>query len=544
MQVLQDRPVSARLGMAACFAALILTLQLLLAADTFNDRFLNTFYHYFFDNAFFTTAARHANSLGVPANRCGIVLPVAHRGWNEPSASPSFYTHHPYGVKLLMQQVMLVVGHGEAVSRGFSLAVSMCAALGMFATLSMLTGSLWCGTIGAAVFISLPVMALYQTCVKFEIDGMASSAWIVPCVIIFVEWPTPFRRGLLLAAGVVAALSSWTGLMFAVLMSSLLIVSGDSGPLRPSGRCSRSAGILLAAGLALGGALLLALFVWQKGGLAAFVADLGGAFRAHSERREFTNAEWAARQWGYGMGNFGVVGLTLLGAGLLLIVRGMFPSRATALLDPLRRGYPQLLFLFLSASMATAVLWVTVFREGSMVHEYWALVACMPIATAAAILVNAAPPAYAMAAYAMGVLVVGVMYATSWQAFAGRLESMRGEGTRPDVEFVMSFRNERFDRFVFVPLGDHLFNIWFHPRLFEYYTDRTVVPIAPGVAVGRGDKVILLAYDEQATAEDLVESRFGITLTNRRTGPRFCVYDALPAEAAGGVPADPKPRSE
>jgi hypothetical protein len=108
---------------------------------------------------------------------------------------------------------------------------------------------------------------------------------------------------------------------------------------------------------------------------------------------------------------------------------------------------------------------------------------------------------------------------------------MRDEGTRPDVEFVMSFRDERFDRFVFVPLGDHPFNIWFHPRLFEFYTDRTVVPVASAGAVSSGDKVIVLAYTEQTAAEDFVEKQLGITLTNRRCGPRFCVYDAMPAEA-------------
>jgi len=531
MQALQDRPVSARPGTAACLATVILTLQLLLAADTFNDRFLNTFYHYCFDNAFFTTAARHANALGVPANRCGIVLPVTHRGWNEPAAPPSFYTHHPYGVKLLMQQVMRITGYSELASRGFSLAVSMCAALGMFVTLSMLCGDPFCGAIGAGVFVSLPVMALYQTCVKFEIDGMASSAWIVPCIITFCERPTRFRHGLLLMAGVVAALSSWTGLMFAALMSTALVVAGDIDPLRAGNRTSRTAGILLAVGLGLGGALLLTLFVWQKGGVPAFVADLSGAFRVHSERRGFTNTEWAARQWGHSVANFGVAGLALLGAGFFLIVRGISQRRTPAPLGSSRRGRPQLLFLFLCVSMATAVLWVVVFREGSYFHEYWTMVACMPIATAAAMLVTVAPPAYRIAAYGMGVLLVIGMYTTSWQAFASRLESMRDEGTRPDVEFVMSFRDERFDRFVFVPLGDHPFNIWFHPRLFEFYTDRTVVPVASAGAVSSGDKVIVLAYTEQTAAEDFVEKQLGITLTNRRCGPRFCVYDAMPAEA-------------
>jgi hypothetical protein len=540
MQALQDRPVSARLGAAAFFGMFILTLQLLLAADTFNDRFLSTYYHYCFDNAFFTTAARHANALGVPSNRCGIVLPVAHRGWNEPSAPPSFYTHHPYGVKLLMQQVMRITGYSEVASRGFSLAVSMCAALGVFVTLSMLCGDTICGVIGAGVFVSLPVMAIYQTCVKFEIDGMASSAWIVPCVITFCEQPTRLRRGLLLTAGVVAALSSWTGLMFAALMSTALVVAGDFDPLRAGNRTSRTAGILLAVGLGFGGALLLALFVWQKGGVPAFVADLSGAFRVHSERRGFTNAEWAACQWGFGVGNFGIAGLALLGAGFCLIVRGVLQRYTPASPSSSQGGYPQLLFLFLCVSMATTVLWVVVFREGSYCHEYWSMVACMPIATAAAMLVNTTPPVYRTAGYGMGVLLVIGMYVTSWQAFASRLESMRNEGTRPDVEFVMSFRDARFDRFVFVPLGDHPFNIWFHGRLFEFYTDRTIVPLASAGVVGSGDKVIVLAHTEQTAAEQFVEKQLGIRLANRRCGPRFCVYDAIPAEATGGG-ASPNP---
>jgi len=526
--------LSAQRRLALCGCVVILAMQGAMAADAFRDQFLNTCYNYTFDNAFFTTAARHANALGAPANRWGVVEPGAHHCWNEPAAPPSFYTHHPYGLKLLMQQVMRFTGHTEVASRGFSLAVAMCAALGMFATLSIGCGSPLCGAIGAGVFVSLPVMATYQTCVKFEIDGMAASAWVVPCIAVFLNRPTRFSRGLVLVAGVAAALSSWTSLMFAALMSGALVVPGVIPSSPAGGSASRSAGIVLAAGVTLGTMLLLSLFVWQKGGMAAFVAELAGVFRVHSERKGFTNVEWLERQWRYGLGSFGIVGLALLGAGVVMIVREAFKLRILEAPGSCKRQQPRLLFLFLCVSMATTVLWVVVFREGSHCHDYWSMVACMPIAAAAAALVNGAPPACKTAAYGIGALVVLGMYLTSWQAFASRLESWRAEGTGPDVEFVMSFRHERFNRFVFVPLGDHPFNIWFHPRLFEYYTDRTVVPAASAGPVGNGDKVIVLAYDEQQAAEDFVQQQFGIRLANRRCGPRFCVYDALPESDADG----------
>jgi len=237
----------------------------------------------------------------------------------------------------------------------------MCAALGMFATLSIGSGSPLCGVIGAAVFVSLPVMATYQTCVKFEIDGMAASAWVVPCIAVFLNRPTRFSRGLVLAAGVAAALSSWTSLMFAALMSGALVVPSVI-PSRAGGGASRSAGIVLAAGVTLGAMLLLALFVWQQGGVAVFVAELAGVFRVHSERKGFTNFEWLERQWRYGLGSFGIVGLTLLGAGVVMIVRGVFKLRIPAAPGSCQRQQPRLLFLFLCVSMVTSVLWVVVFR--------------------------------------------------------------------------------------------------------------------------------------------------------------------------------------
>jgi len=541
LQVPGEHSMSTRPTAVTGFVALILTLQALLAADTFRDRFLNpAVYHYFYDNAFFTAAARRANMIGWPTNRCGVVVHGPRAAWGEPTAPPQFYSHHPYGMKVLMQHAMLFSGYSEAASRGFSLAVAMCAALGMLATLSLLSGSMMSGAIGAAAFVSLPVMAIYQTCVKFEIDGMAAAAWVFPAIVSFLKHEDGPRRLMLVVIGVGCALSSWTGMMFGGLVAAALFADGSFGSRRKVRRTYRAAGLWLAAGIAAGLLLLLGLFVWQKGGVEEFTADLGGAFRVHSERVGFTNAEWVIRQRDYLSANFGYAGLVMLGCGLLLVVRGFLRPESLQIDSPSQGGHPRLLFLLLGASLATTLLWVVVFREGSYVHEYWSMVGCMPIAVTATMLVAASPARYRLLASCAGVMFVLAMYLTAWRALASRLEAMRSEGNGPDVEFVGSFQHDRFDRFVFVPLADHPFNVWFDPRLFEYYTDRTVVPVTSAGEVGSGDKVIVLAYTEQTAAEQFVEKQLGIRLANRRCGPRFCVYDAIPAEAtAGGATPDP-----
>ena len=100
-------------GLAA--AAIVVAMQLAMVAGTFNEPFHDTMLHYFYDNAWFSTAARNANEIGFPANRLGVVISLLHIRWQEPSGPPAFYTHHPYLMKLLMQQVMAVCGHEEWV---------------------------------------------------------------------------------------------------------------------------------------------------------------------------------------------------------------------------------------------------------------------------------------------------------------------------------------------------------------------------------------------------------------------------------------------
>ena len=99
-------------------------------------------------------------------------------------------------------------------------------------------------------------------------------------------------------------------------------------------------------------------------------------------------------------------------------------------------------------------------------------------------------------------------------------------GTREDIEFLKSLRQDRFTRMVFVPLTEDPLNEWFEGPLFEYYTDRPVAILDPEKTPPKsGEKLLVLKCEERLLALPELESRFGLKLTGETCGPRFCAYD-------------------
>lgn len=513
-------------------ATIVAGLQIALAWGTFDDPFLDTRYHYFYDNAWFTTAARNANRIGFPDNRLGVVIALPHDRWNEPSGPPAFYTHHPYLMKLLMQQFMAVCGHDEWASRAFSLGVSSIAAAGMLTTVAMLTGSVASGLIAAVVFIGLPAMAVYQTCVKFEIDGMAASAWLFPAILSYVRRADTGRGMLLAGVGLACGLSAWTGLLFAVLGCGMLLLPSAIHRRLSLADPQARAALWLGGGLLAAGTLLLAAFTWQKGGVAAFAGDLAAVFRVHADRTVFSPAQWIARQRIYLWTNYGALGLGLLAAAVATVAfRAVARSRGSS--GDAAAGHPGLLDGFVVVSLATPLIWVATFREGSYVHEYWSIGLCMPIAAALPLLILPLPTTHRRPLTLLAAMLAGLVYCTGWQSLAARLTHARDPAVVADIEFLKSLRDERCTEFVYLPLSDDPAQFWLHPRLFEYYTDRSIRFLRPGDPLKADQNVILLKFMDQSGVESLIEDHTGAKLVNRLCGPRFCAYDVVPAAGRG-----------
>lgn len=513
-------------------ATIVIGLQIAMAWGTFHDSFLDTRYHYFYDNAWFTTAARNANRIGFPDNRLGVVIALPHDRWNEPSGPPAFYTHHPYLMKLLMQQFMAVCGHDEWASRAFSLGVSIIAAVGMLTTVAMLTGSIAGGLIAAVVFIGLPAMAVYGTCVKFEIDGMAASAWLFPAILVYVRRPDTGRGMLLAGVGAACGLSAWTGLLFAVLgCGMLLLPSAIHRRLSPTDPQARAT-LWLGGGLLTAGTLLFAAFTWQKGGVFAFATDLAAVFRVHADRTIFSPEQWITRQKIYLWSNYGSVGLAFLAAAVAVVAfRAAIRSRDPA--GNAAAGHPGLFDGFVVVSLATPLIWVATFREGSYVHEYWSIGLCMPIAAALPLLISTLPASRRRSVILVAALLAGLVYCSGWQSLAARLTHVRNPAVVADITFLKSLRDDRCTEFVYLPLTEDSAQHWFHPRLFEYYTDRSIRFLRQGDPLNDDQKVILLKFMDQTAVESLIEDHTGAKLVNRLCGPRFCAYDVVPAAAPG-----------
>lgn len=510
-----------RAAWIALSLATVLGLQLWTCWDKLGRPFLDTRLHYDYDNAAFTFKARSGNRNADLRSQFGVTA-NAYSRWGERIGEPSYYTDHPFLVKALFQQYTRAVGTQEWASRSFYLAVAFAIAAGVYTILLQTTGSSVASLAGTATLVSLPLFAVYQTCVKFETDGMLVSVWLFVALMAYLRDGT--RRALVLY-GILAGLAflvHWTAALFVGAISAYLMMASWRGS-QPQAK--RALLVTVSAGIVGIGALLAWMSYMQRGWGAARVA----LTRSFTERSSSIPAEtWWARQWAYAQANFGegfpwlVLGLSLFLAGRWLWSR-LASSKART--SPLRS--PHLLALFSLSTLAVACVWQFLFRQGSFVHIYWQYWFCLPVAALVAACLaslRTRRSAFTAGTVACCFLVMYLLSAAR-ESYAGVLRDQLG--TTADVSFLSSLREDRFNRMVFVPITDTPLTQWFQGPLFEYYTDRVVAVAVPGRDLRAGEKVLVLRYKQRDDVIAALTAWSDKRFANEKCGLRLCAYDVL-----------------
>ncbi len=494
----------------------ILALQLWTCRGQLGRPFLDTRLHYDFDNAAFTFQARNGIRNADLRSQFGVTL-NQYSGWGERRGAAAYYTDHPFLVKALLQQSMRITGTSESASRSFYLALSFAVAAGLFTILLQTTASLPAALLGSATLVSLPLFATYQTCVKFETDGMAVSVWLFAALLSYLRKRT---RGALLLYGALVALAPlahWTAALFVALTAIALML------LRPRERelATHALWTTIAAG-ALGAAALLAAMAYlQKGWHPAWVT-LTRAFATRSAT--VVAAAWWERQAAYARQNFGLAyPWVVLGLALFLCVRWLREKSRGGKSAASLPGHG--LGLFFASSLAVACVWLFAFPQGSLIHIYWQLWFCLPIAALVAAFVSSLKPGsfVSVAGMAGCVLLLISLLSAAREAYEGILRDQLG---RPeDIAFLTSLRGDRFERFVFVPVTETPLNPWFQGPLFEYYTDRALAVAAAAEDLRIGDKALVLRYTPREDVVSRLSAWGGKRLVNEKCSTRLCAYD-------------------
>jgi hypothetical protein len=482
--------------------------------------------HYNFDNANFTYLSRNGIGVATPQTQLGLTH-IQHSSWGVTAGTPSFYTHHPFLFKALFQLFVRAKGDAEWVSRVFALAVSFMAATGVFAALWAACRDLVAAIIGAAVLVSIPVFAIYQVCLKYELDGMALATWHFVAVAVFLE-----RRGrrIRLAIAALAALSvlaHWTAAIFVCCTIAWLFVRYVRGSEREA-----TAGAALASGIGVGvgASLLFAVFAWLRGGASALVAHLTEAAASRAGGTLLLDPAWFARQAAYVSLNFGSLLPWVAGFLLPVLVTESVRRRRRAA-DPADTPQERLLPAFFFCSSATALIWQFGFAQGSFVHIYWQLWFCVPVACLlAGSIVAARRHGRVVVAVAglLGVALAVQLYSSSTASYEAVVRDQLGNSG--DVAFLKELRHDAFSRFVYISTENSRANEWFEGPAFEYYTDRAVIHYEDGTRLVADDKILLLNKPEPWLIVAL-GMYFGGHFTHEKCGPRFCAYDFRPSDA-------------
>jgi hypothetical protein len=504
----RTRPSALIVAAGLAFVALW---QVTLVWDRLSVPFLDTRLHYFWDNAFTSFNARSGNRFADLRCQFGTTMADYIR-WGEPAGKPRQYTDHPFLIQATFQQAARLIGTSETASRSFSLLVSFGIAAGLFVLVLQTTGSVFAAVAAGLVLVSLPLFSTFQVSAKYELNGMLLGVWQFVALVARLRSESPRVRRMHAILTALTFLAHWTAAVCAGVTAVFLAARTFRHRDEPSRRALISTLVGGTAGLV----LLAALMAFVQGGVREALAPLAESVSRRSQAVPL--GEWAARQKLYLGANFGWTLLAaLLGMAILLAGRWIFRRR---------EGREDLLSLFIVASAFTACAWLLLFRQGSFIHVYWQLWFALPASALAAAFVASLRGRRHMQLLAgvFGLLLCLHLRKRSAETYEDILRARLG--TKEDVEFLKSLRQDRFRRMVFVPLTEDPLNEWFQGPLFEYYTDRPVAIVDPEKTPPKdGEKLLVLKCEERLLAIPELESRFGLRLTHETCGPRFCAYD-------------------
>jgi len=516
--------------MLAAALAFVGLVQVSAVRDRLALPFLDTRLHYHWDNAFLSFNARSGLRAGDLRSQFGTTR-ATYTKWGEPTGRVTHYTDHPFLLKALFQQAARLTGTPEWASRAFYAGVSFGIAAGFLVAVLQATSNLAAALAAALVLVSIPLFSTFQVTAKYELDGMLLGVWQVVALGAFLRRSRPATRAALVATTVLSPLAHWTSALSAAVTALWLV----SRPARRRDETSRRAFLLICTGGLAGVALLAGLMAFLREGAGAAWAPLAESFTRRSG--SLPPREWLARQGLYLGANFGgallaaVAAIAVVAAGAAWIRRRHVGARSRREPAPVA-GSPGL-SLLIGATVTTGLLWVLLFPQGSYIHRYWQLWLTLPAAAAVGALVAALKgrPGPRLAAGAAVALLCLHLRGLSAATYDGILADQLGKPA--DIEFLTSLRNDRFTRFVFIPLTEDPMNDWFQGPGFPYYTDRTVAILEPDRPPRPGEKLLVLRFEGRDVVLQEIGVRFGLRFTNETCGPRFCADDV---EAAASRP--------
>jgi len=506
--------------------SLVAALQLAMTWGKLDDPFLDGRFHYNNDNACFTVAARNGNRVGDLRRQFGVYF-CYYDSWGHRTTEGYNYINHPPLMKALFQQYTKLVGYEEWASRSFYLLVAFGIAAGLFAVLLQTTRSLGIALLATAVMVNIPLFATFQTCVKWEADGMLIGVWLFAALVRYLRRSSRPALVAVFLLTFLAFLTHWSVMPFAAAVAAYLLWRSRDRT-EPE---ARRALLAVVGGGTLGLGALAALLLFLNGGSAELFAKLLDAGVARAGEPRGTSHAWWPRQWVYAESNFGVaLLLAVLGLTVFFSARWVLRRRkGTRPSDAPGHDPNTLLWVFFFASLTAACCWLFIFTQAAFIHVYWQIWFVLPIATLIAAFLHTARPRrnLGQASFVVCFLLAVLLSGASVRAYDELLASQLG---RPDdIEFLETFRHERFSRLVFIPVSDDPFNYWFKGFIFSYYTDRRLYLYKPGKRerVATDDKVLLLRSPQQDEVVSRLESRIGKRLVNQTCGPHFCAYDVI-----------------
>lgn len=481
----------------------------------FSQPFYDGRLHYNFDNTLFTKMAFDGNNLWGGRDQFWITSIWYAKEWKM-IWEPSYYTHHPFIIKALFQQITKIFWYEEYVSRIFYFLINFVILLTAFFIVLKLTNSIILWFAWGLFLLCIPLFLSFQTVVKYETDGIL---FIILNLLSFIFLFKDNKKWPYIITSFLIPFSHYWAYVYFFFMNIFLLVSyffnKDKKTLLSFWYGTISSIVWFIS--------YIFLVIYIKWWFNLFFDDLFGAYQIRSNQDitsyiPFSNR--LERQSLYIEMNF-----TYFLFFLFLILVSYFIVKIIKswkkIFDTQNENF--IIILWFISTLMSAMIWQFTFIQWSFIHNFWQYYFIVPFFLGFIWTLHIFYTKSMKYTIWWFTIFFLIFYSISWSKTKELSTSQMWN--KEQINYLKTLKTQEYEKNVFIPVINHQVNARFDGPIFSYYTLRWMSQYNDQTLLKNNDKIFILNFwENQKKLLEEIKAKINISLYDEKCIDFFCAY--------------------
>ncbi len=490
---------------------LILLIQLIAGLQKIDQPILDTRLHYFYDTANFAAKAEDSAQLWWLKGFFWVAYNVYNTPWD--IQRTSHYTTHPFLLPILTNHTHKIFGYHPDVNRRLFLIISLMTTILIYASVLKITKKKRISIILSTLFISLPLVYIFQKIVKYEILSLFM-VWLT-LYMLLVYTTTSSKKNLFLLMLVIffGLWSDRSVYIFYWVWFVWLMVIGLWNKISLTSKIQLKRLILpvIITGIAwLWSTLATMMYLTWENSLSAL--------KKQYQVRSNTDQSISSDVWNKRQRTFIQMNYTHILFYISIILISIYLIR---FLNKRNKSDENWIYLIVTmSSLIAALVYQYYFKNGSYIHNYRMYTFITPLLLVFAQVLDLIKAKNTII-FASVCSVPGI-WLLQYKAY-NDFHTMTTQviGSTDDINQLTSIKNKSFERIVVIPHIQSQLYSWFTWPLFKFYSWRWITIYKNGLELSPRDAILLVTWWDDPS----VLTQFShINPADSSCGEKFCIY--------------------